>query len=70
MLLYTSPAHGHPTVPIPRDKPAHPLTTYKDLYAYIVHPWDFNRKRTIKCYSVWIDKYGYIVKIDCKEKEK
>ncbi len=54
-----------------REKPAHPLTTYSDLYVYVVHPWDFNRKRTIECYSVGIGKYGYLVKIDCKkEKEK
>ena len=57
------------TKPVPKPH-AHPLTTYRDLYVYVVHPWDFNRKRTIKCYSVWIDKYGYVVKIDCKEKEK
>jgi len=57
-------------IKLPREKPAHPLTTYKDLYVYVVHPHDFNKQRTIKCYSVWIDKYGYIVKIDCKEKEK
>ena len=54
---------------LPREKPAHPLTTYKDLYVYVVHPWDFNKQRTIKCYSVGIDKYGYIVKISCKKEE-
>ena len=54
---------------LPREKPAHPLTTYRDLYVYVVHPWDFNKQRTIKCYSVGIDKYGYTVKIPCK-KEK
>ena len=57
------------TVPTPRFRPAHPLTTYRNLYVYVVHPHDFNKKRTIKCYSVGIDKYGYIVKIPCKEKE-
>jgi hypothetical protein len=56
-------------IPIPRSRPAHPLTTYRNLYVYVVHPWDFDRQRTIKCYSVGIDKYGYIVKIPCKEKE-
>ena len=54
-------------IPIPRSRPAHPLTTYRNLYVYVVHPHDFNKKRTIKCYSVGIDKYGYIVKIPCKE---
>ena len=54
---------------IPREKPAHPLTTYRDLYVYVVHPWDFDKQRTIKCYSVGRDKYGYIIKIPCKEKE-
>jgi hypothetical protein len=52
---------------IPREKPVHPLTTHSDLYGYVIHPWDFNRKRTIKCYSVGVDKYGWIVKIPCKE---
>jgi hypothetical protein len=70
MLLYTSPAHGHDTVPLPREKPAHSLTTYRDLYVYVVHPHDFNKQRTVKCYSVGKDKYGYTVKIPCKEKEK
>jgi hypothetical protein len=54
---------------LPREKPAHPLTTYRDLYVYVVHPWDFDKQRTIKCYSVGTDKYGFIIKIPCKEKE-
>jgi hypothetical protein len=54
---------------LPREKPAHPLITYRDLYVYTVHPHDFNKQRTIKCYSVGKDKYGYIVKIPCKKEE-
>jgi len=69
---YTAPKPPIPRakpsrIPVPRLRPAHPLTTHKDLYVYVVHPHDFNKKRTIKCYSVGIDKYGYIVKIPCKE---
>jgi hypothetical protein len=55
---------------IPREKPTHPLTTYRGLYSYAVHPWDFDKQRTIKCYSVERDKYGFMIKIPCKEKEQ
>lgn len=54
---------------LPRKKPAHSLTSYKDLYVYVVQPHDYISKRTIKCYSIGVDKYGWIVKIPCKEKE-
>jgi len=69
---YTAPKPPIPKakpsrVPVPRYKPAHSLITHRDLYVYVVHPHDYIRKRTIKCYSVGIDKYGYIVKIPCKE---
>jgi len=71
---YTAPKPPIPRakpsrIPVPRLRPAHPLTTHKDLYVYVVHPHDFNKKRTIKCYSVGIDKYGYIVKIPCKKEQ-
>jgi len=69
---YTAPKPPIPkakpsTTPVPRYRPAHSLTTYRDLYIYVVQPHDYISKRTIKCYSVGTDKYGYLVKIPCKE---
>jgi hypothetical protein len=57
-------------LPRPREKPVHSLISYRDLYVYAVQPHDYISKRTVKCYSVGVGKYGWIVKIDCKEKEK
>jgi hypothetical protein len=69
---YTAPKLPIPKVkpsriPIPRYKPTHSLTSYRDLYVYVVQPHNYISKRTIKCYSVGVDKYGWIVKIPCKE---
>jgi len=69
---YTAPKPPIPRakpsrVPVPRYRPAHSLTTYRDLYVYVVQPHDYISKRIIKCYSVGIDKYGYVIKIPCKE---
>ena len=54
---------------VPKEKPAHPLTTYNDLYVYVVNPHNPNKKRIIECYSVGLDKYGYLIKSPCKEKK-
>lgn len=69
---YTAPKLPIPKVkpsriPIPRYKPTHSLTSYRDLYVYVTQPHNYISKRTIKCYSVGVDKYGWIVKIPCKE---
>jgi hypothetical protein len=52
---------------IPKEKPVHPLFTYRDIYTYIVSPHNPNMKFGVDCYSVGIDKYGYTVKTPCKK---
>jgi hypothetical protein len=59
------------TVPTPRFRPAHPLTTYRNVYDYIVRPHNPTKQLWVPgCYSVGIDKYGYIVKTLCKKQSQ
>jgi len=52
----------------PRFRPAHPLTTYRNVYDYIVRPHNPTKQLWVPgCYSVGINKYGYLIKTPCKK---